>query len=250
MAEQTAQNKQPSQKKSSTKIPVISTTLKVGGKLLSVCILAGFLSLLFEFALYIILDNPLEESLARYEAISAFTKANWIDEASIAKQAETTIIETLSLAENTERIRHASEQLSMNTQRSDWFSWVGANAGSYVLKAIAAIPDLVTLWAIATFTWIAKMLSITALLLPCVLILGGGFIDGSVQRKIDTFRGVRDSQDKIEWWFLMFKSSSYTVLFLYVAIPNSFQAATLMLPSAIVSAVFLRNVVANYKKYW
>lgn len=237
------------EKKSSTKIPVISKALKITLKILSLSIFAGFILLLFEFALYAISDNPIDAAFTRYSGVSQFMSGTWFDEAGVAKDIEQAIANMLDVKAIADTVRAGTNTTVYYLYSLPTYSDLHATVMELIIRVVATAPDLYTIWLVTTFTWLAKMLSIFALLLPCGIILGGGFVDGTVERKINTYKGKRDSQDKIEWWFLFLKSSSYTVLFLYVSLPNSLQAATIMFPAAVISAFFLRNVVANYKKY-
>ncbi|WP_428776381.1 DUF4400 domain-containing protein [Vibrio sp.] len=252
MAEQQVrQESKPAEKKNPTQIPVLSWAAKILSKVLSISFLAGFICLLIEFGMYFFVDNPVEQSYQRYQAIASFsTTGTWFDEQKVMNMTEKLLLEKLDTKAFINKITVYSRALSANLSKRSHNNPYVAKAMDYTQKAIAAFPELVSIWLITTFTWLAKMLTIIAMLLPCALIIIGGVVDGSVERKINTFKGKRDSQDKIEWWFLAFKSSSYTALFLYVAIPNSFQATVVLLPSAVATAFFARNILANYKKYF
>lgn len=237
------------EKKSSTKIPVISTALKIALKTLSLSIFAGFALLLLEIVLYAITDHPIEAAFKRYAGVSQFVSGTWFDEAETAREVEQVIASMLDVKAIADTVNSGTNTAIYYLHNLPTYGNFHASVMDLIIKVVATVPDLYTIWLVTTFTWLAKVLSIIALVLPCGIILGGGFVDGTVERKINTFKGKRDSQDKIEWWFLFFKSSSYTVLFLYIALPNSMSAATIMFPAAVISSFFLRNVVANYKKY-
>ncbi|MGR5296812.1 DUF4400 domain-containing protein [Vibrio mediterranei] len=251
----TTNSSRPPEKKSGKRIlpSILGDLISLLLKILSISITAGGVCLIAEFALYFFFRDasPIEASLARYTNVSDFgSTGSWFPETSIMRIIEKNTLEVLNIQEVMFKLytwtQYVVNALPNHQSESYW-----VDLSYRILHSTAtAIPDLVTLWTIVTFTWIAKMLTILAMLLPCTLIITGGFVDGTVQRKIDTFKGTRDSQDKIEWWFLAFKSSSFTVLFFYIAIPNGLKATFLMLPSALVTAYFARNVVAHYKKYF
>ncbi|MFL7013601.1 DUF4400 domain-containing protein [Enterovibrio norvegicus] len=235
---------------SSLNIPLISFYLKLIFKVLGISLKAGFICLCIEFVIFFVVDDPIEKSHGRYTAASQFVTGNWLDAESISTRIEKAFSEQVDVQQSKAYIEKITSVFSFHVKSVKSDSAIISSIIEDTGKVIQQIPSLFQLWIIVTFTWVAKFISILAMILPCTLILLGGLIDGSVERKINTYRGKRDSQDKIEWWFLLLKSSSYTVLFVYVAIPNTFQAITLMLPSAVISAFFLKNVAANYKKYW
>ncbi len=249
------QSSPPPEKKSNKRIlpSVVGDLIALLFKILSISIVAGGICLLAELALYFFFRDsaPIETSLSRYTSVSDFgSTGSWFPETSIMNTIEQKTLNVLNVEHVMFKL-HEWTEYALNVlpnHNSDSY-WVDL-AYRIMHSTVIAIPDLITLWTIVTFTWIAKMLTILAMLLPCALIIIGGFVDGTVQRKIDTFRGARDSQDTIEWWFLAFKSSSFTVLFFYIAIPNGLKATFLMLPSALMTAYFARNVVAHYKKYF
>ncbi|EGR4213395.1 DUF4400 domain-containing protein [Vibrio metoecus] len=251
MAENTRveqKNTQPSSNKT-TNIPVLSQIINVILKILSVSILAGFISIIIEFIIFFFVEDPVNDSLERYQSVSQFVVDNWLNEGSLLKYIEYHVMQFVDVEAINNWIRSVTQNGSLTivkyTSSNQFTNWIG----NWLIKILEALPDIFTLWVIVTFTWIAKMVAIVAIIPPCTLIIATGFIDGTVERKINTFKGKRDSQDKIEWWFLFFKSSSYSILFLYVALPNDLQAPTVLYPSAVISAIFLRNVASNYKKY-
>lgn len=234
----------------STNIPLVSWLLKLILKILSLAILAGFIHLLIEFILFFFVDDPLTSAIRRHEAVSRFITDNWLDQNSLLKGVETRLLDLIHVKELLVWANYYSQLLSANISEIRVQQKSIKTILSLIQNGIENVPDIFSLWLVVTMTWAAKVISIIALLPPCALILGCGFIDGTTERKINTYKGKRDSQDKIEWWFLAFKSSTYTVMFLYVAIPNSITAPTLLFPSVVFSAICLRNVAANYKKYW
>lgn len=244
-------NNPPPPPKKRQRVPVITFLLDVLLKGLSIAIFSGFISLLIEFGMFFYSDTPVEDSYARFQSIAQFKESgSWINEKRLINNLQQTVIADFGASERINELRQYTDKYS-----KVFIPKAGTNKYIAIIeeacyRAIKATPEILSVWLIATFTWCAKMLGIIAMLLPVLLIVVGGFVDGSVQRKINTYRGIRDSQDKIEWWFMAFKFSTITVLFLYIAIPNSFEAGSIMLPSAIMSAFFCRNVVAHYKKYF
>lgn len=252
MAEQSNTNKSSSENKGkSHRIPIVSFWLKLVTKVITLSLFAGGILIACELFLYFYLDDAISQSMLRYEGVSNFAQTGtWFDERNFIKKFEEWFIAYIdipSLLQVLERYSLvATNKLGSSESSSDLLN----TFHSIAITSIEAIPELVKLWVIVTFTWLAKILTIFAMLLPCSLIIFGGLVDGTVERKINTFKGKRDSQDKIEWWFLAFKGSTFTVLFLYIAIPNSLQATVVMLPSAVLTAFFVRGVAASYKKYW
>mgnify|MGYP000362637284 CR=1 FL=1 len=232
-------------------VPIIGFTLKVLTKAIGVCLFAGMILLIIEVVLLFVVDNPVQASYERYEGVSDFASTgSWFNERNLIQVIENRVTEQIDLQGLINSVEHyveiAKDKIgSKSSSRSTASNYMVGFSSAFLEK----VPDLLRLWVIVTFTWCAKVLTIIAMLLPCLIIIIGGAVDGSVERKIQTFKGERASQDKIEWWFLAFKASSYTVLFLYLAIPNSFQATLIMLPSACLTAFFMRQVVASYKKY-
>jgi hypothetical protein len=254
MAEKAAKNPPPKDngKSNTPTIPIVSLVLKVVSKIFFVSIFAGMVLLLIELVMYFFVDDPIQASYQRYLAISNFGKTgSWFNEGTFIHTFEQSFMHYLRIEVAFEYVQvfvdFCLDRLGKpSPSKSTMYNFM-VNFSKVMLEAI---PDLLKLWIVVTFTWFAKLLTIFAMLLPCLVIVVGGFIDGTVERKINTFKGKRDSQDKIEWWFLAFKASSYTVLILYMAIPNSFQATLIMLPSAVLTAFFVRGVAASYKKYW
>lgn len=256
MAQSNAQNSHKSdtnkdQSSSSPYVPIIGFALKVLTKAIGVCLFAGMILLIIEVALLFIVENPVQASYLRYQGVSNFASTGtWFNEKIFVQVIEKNALEKVDLQG---LIANVEQYTEMAKERIGQKHSNRSTASNYMIGLASVfldkIPDLLRLWVIVTFTWCAKVLTIIAMLLPCLIIIVGGAVDGSVERKIQTFKGERASQDKIEWWFLAFKASSYTVLFLYLAIPNSFQATLIMLPSACLTAFFMRQVVASYKKY-
>lgn len=247
----TKNNDKPSAS-SSPKIPVISFFFKVIGKVAIVSIFAGMVLLLLEIVLFFVVDNPIQASYERYKGVSNFaTTGSWFNEKSFIEYIEGYLT---SLFKIHDVIGYIESYTNLAINKIEHIATNRSSITTFMLefstRLLGSVPNLIRLWLIVTFTWCAKVLTVIAMLLPCIVIVAGGFIDGSVERKINTFKGKRDSQDKIEWWFLAFKTSSYTVLFLYIALPNDLQATYVMLPSACVTAFFIRQVAASYKKYW
>ncbi|MDF9399133.1 DUF4400 domain-containing protein [Vibrio sp. 1180_3] len=246
--------KQPESKgkgrKSSVKLPVVSFLIGILLKIISVSIVAGGMCLLIEFGLYFIHDDAMNRSLERYQTITAFKNTGeWLGGNHIMEYTEKSVLTFLDIPTIVSRTQLFTDTIAQKLQPQNNDNHL-ATIQNIAVSVLLAIPDLMSIWIIVTFTWFAKLLSIISMVIPCLVVIGAGFVDGTVERKINTYKGARDSQDKIEWWFLAFKSSSYTVLFLYVAIPNTLEAGVVMLPSALVTAFFTRNVVASYKKYW
>ncbi|MFC5079637.1 hypothetical protein VTH8203_00842 [Vibrio thalassae] len=244
-------NTKRDRKKSSIKIPLISFYLSIIFKVLSIACFAGALCLFIELGMYIFMDDAIALSLERYERISTFTgSAVWVANEDLLTYLQNTLSQFFHLptfiSETQDVTSQLSQLLSQERLSNSYLQW----AYELVIALVAAIPDIMALWVIVSYTWMAKVITIISMLIPCLAIIIAGVIDGSVERKINTYKGKRDSQDKIEWWFLALKSSSYTIIFLYIAIPNSLQAGTVMIPSALATAFFARNVVANYKKYF
>ncbi|EKO3611929.1 DUF4400 domain-containing protein [Vibrio metschnikovii] len=238
-----------SSKSSSITIPVVTQTINVTFKVASILIVAGFFLLLFEFILYFIVSGPIESSVNRYHSITAFSDKIWINQHALLLALEDKFTGYIDInavkATIDEYVLLGVEFLSRSMGKNQYLDWLT----NIIIKLFASIPDLFTLWIIVTLTWFGKVISIIALFPVWLIIILIGFTDGYVERKINTYKGKRDSEDRIEIWYFLFKSSSYSVFFLYVAIPNAIQAPWLILPSAILSSTFMRGVVASYKKY-
>lgn len=249
-ASDSAQAKEKQKDGKKRNIPVLTFVLDVFLKGLGIAIFAGFISVVIEFGLFFYSEQPVQDSYARLEAVTQFkATGSWFNEKRFFDWAQGYFLTELNISQNINSLRYYTDGFAHTlspVQGQNKYLNIGR---AWVSGVVKAIPDLITVWVLATFSWLAKVLSVIAMSFPALLIMIGGFIDGTVTRKIDTFRGIRVSQDKIEWWFLAFKFSSYTMLFLYIAVPNSIEAGMVVLPSAVLSAVFCRNVVANYKKY-
>ena len=227
----------------------MTQTINVTLKAAFILIIAGFFLLLFEFILYFIVSDPIESSVNRYHSITAFSDNIWINQHALLLSVEdkfTGYIDITAVkATIDDYVLLGVDFLARSMGKNQYLDWLT----NIIIKLLASIPDLFTLWIIVTLTWFGKVISIIALFPVWIIIILIGFTDGYVERKINTYKGKRSSQDKIEIWYFLFKSSSYSVFFLYVAIPNAIQAPWLILPSAIISSAFIRGVVANYKKY-
>lgn len=255
MAKSSTNNNQEPKKdnaKFSPKIPVFGFLLKLLTKVIGVSIFAGMVLLLLELGLFMYVDEPLQASYERYQSVSNFAQTgSWFNEESVMTMVEVYLLGAVNLDGMIAFVdKYAVLASSKLEQSSSGKTEMSRLMISFSKDVISAIPELIRLWVIVTFTWLAKILTVIAMILPCLVIIGAGFVDGTVERKINTFKGKRDSQDTIEWWYLAFTASSYTVLFFYMAIPNSLQATHVMLPSACLSAFFVRQVTASYKKYW
>ena len=237
------------------KIPILSYILSVITHISMVSIFAGFICILAEFALYmyepelghqpaynrykeIILNIDSNESTMFNEKVGIAHIHNWLDE-------------VINVDSVTAGINSAKDLGSGNSGAVNNVSRLNMSVFKNIYKSILHHANTIFyLWYIVTFTWILKVITILSMIIPCVLILGVGFVDGCISRKINTFKGEIDSEDKHEFWYKGFMASNYIAIFLYIAIPNGLTAYFFVIPNAMISAFFLRMTVKHYKKYF
>lgn len=236
------------------RIPIISFWLRFIIRFVLISVVAGAVSFCAETFLYVHHGYSLSGLYERFDLASSFNEhtGSWFDEKKIMSYVESNITKVVLRTRKNSIIARAKENYS--SILSKWednktVSDITGKLDSWRKQLTSKFPDFITLVILSFLIWVAKILSITSMALPCVLIVIGGMVDGSVTRKIDTYKGKPDSQDKIEWWFLGFRTVSYTLLFVYMAIPSSLSVVKVILPMSLLSAFFIRKTVAEYKKY-
>lgn len=248
------QTKHSEKKKKPIRIPIISAFLRLVINALFISFFAGFVCLLIEAGLYLLdKDKGYTPAAQRMQdSVDNLTgKTGWIDAREwvikadqLGKEYFKKIVSVVQ--EKSTDISNKSGEFLPEPQKDRDFVGKLLN---YWEKALESLSDLLIIWYVVTIAYVAKMLSLFAMV-PCyLLIMSIGVADSFAQHGIDTFKGKRTSQDKMEYWHYAFYSVYYLVPFLYLAIPNSFSAYIFMLPYALLSSFLARQVLRQYKKY-
>lgn len=248
------QTKRTEKKKKPIRIPIISAVLSLVMNALFISFFAGFVCLLLESGLYLLdTDKGYMPAAQRMQdSVDNLTgKTGWIDAREWVIKADQLGKEyfnkiTTAVQEKSTDISDKSGVFLPKPQKDRDFVGKLLN---YWGKVLENLNDLLIIWYVVTIAYAAKMLSLFAMV-PCyLLIMSIGAADSFAQHGIDTFKGKRTSQDKMEYWHYAFYSVYYLVPFLYLAIPNSVSAYIFMLPYALLSSFLARQVLRQYKKY-
>jgi hypothetical protein len=256
MAQSEKSNNNNKPKSKPITIPVISKLLSIIVYLIVLNALAGFICLLFEWGLFIY--NPevgYQPALQRYTQITQSITINQtplFNEQKIATAAQALYTEYINPQKLTDAMSTTFGNIFSKTVKGISESWQPAstafsnigesNAGDWISSALY-------IWYITTLTWVIKIITILAMSVPAVLIVGSGAVDGAVERKINTFKGVRDTEDKHELWFMLMRNFGLLCIFLYLAIPSGYTAYHMMIPYSVVLSVLLHMTIKHYKKY-
>lgn len=245
--------KQPEKKKKGISIPIVSAVLSTSLKMITVSILAGFICLVAEVVMYgFHLNDGYKPALNRFqENINHLAPENgWLDAESIikgvdakAKKQYSTLAQYLS--NKTEEIAGLTR---IETPTRGKFNFLD-NAKRTFQKVDFNFNDLIIIWYVVTMTYVLKMLLLFSMLPVFLMVAAVAIADSFAMRGIDTYRGKRTSQDRMEYWHYAYYSFFYLVPFSYIAIPNSYNAFMFMLPYTLVSGFLLRQTVREYKKY-
>ncbi|MEZ8991297.1 DUF4400 domain-containing protein [Vibrio breoganii] len=240
-------------------IPIVGYALRVLFRAFKVSALAGFCLLLMEWSLFFFnQEKGFEPALDRYSQLSEQVLANSSQFLAEDKWLRSANDSVTYVTANISDLKHSVKASSASSSASEikdseyynpvYFPWQEIFSDIFI-GAYEYAPNLVYIWLLVTLSWLAKMLTVISMIIPGLMFLFAGVVDGLAQRKIDTYRGRRDSIDKFEKWVYATKASCYIVLFFYIAIPSSFTAYLFMIPFSCLMAVFVRNVVSTYKKY-
>jgi len=105
-----------------------------------------------------------------------------------------------------------------------------------------------TLLTILTF--VLKILIIFNFLPVYFLVMIPALANGYTGRKIATFTGELDKEDRVELAYSKLRLFSITVVYFFVGIPHSYNPLYFLVPSAILTAVAVKYLARYYKKYW
>jgi hypothetical protein len=256
MAQKETSNNNQSKRKP-IKIPVISKVISVSVYLLFLNGLAGFICLLFEWGLFIYQPElGYQPALERYTQITHSISVNQtplFNEREIAAAAQQVYMEYINPQKLTQAVSNTFGNVFSGAAKgvgefwepaSTAFDNVGnSNVGDWIGNALYV-------WYITTLTWFIKIITILAMSVPALLIIGSGAVDGAVERKINTFKGVRDTEDKHELWFMLMRNFGLLCIFLYLAIPSGYTAYHMMIPYSVVLSALLHMTIKHYKKYF
>ncbi len=249
MAENKKGSKGNGESESRVQIPIVSYVLRLLFRMFYIAVFAGAISLLLEWALFALdQDMGYKPSYQRYVEIAETitTKGSpLLDEASLLERITIEVDGLYKMAD--QNAQHYASMMSQDAELN--FYPAQKILGQALVAAYEFAPNVMLIWLFATLTWTAKMLTIIAMALPYCFIISLGVADGLAVRKINTYKGVRDSIDRLEYWMYTVRSTFYIVFFFYLAIPSSFSAYTFIVPMALVSAFLIRQVVCSYKKY-
>ncbi|MGR5347182.1 DUF4400 domain-containing protein [Vibrio mediterranei] len=231
-------------------IPLVSLALRTVTEMFYVACFAGFLSLVAEWGLYWFnQEQGYGPAFSRYSAL-----AEAIFSHSSPLLNEKTILETISgwvdgfFEQARTGVNMMAHQADSNALDKTFFPIQTMMVNGF-MKVYEWAPNVIMIWLFATLSWSAKMLTILAMAIPYIFILVIGIADGLSSRKIEMYKGARDSIDRLEYWIYILRASFYLVFFFYLAIPSSYSAYVFMVPMACISAFFIRQVISNFKKY-
>lgn len=130
----------------------------------------------------------------------------------------------------------------INSEDSFFFaSWKGITEFLYYYL----MDTLITL-----LTFILKILIVFNFLPVYFLLIIPGLANGYCNRKIATFTGELDKEDRVELAYSKLRIVSIAVMYFYVGIPHAYNPLFFLVPSAILSAIAVRFLARYYKKYW
>ena len=243
--------KSSGEQKRKVNVPVVSYLVRLTIKMLYVALFAGFICLLIEFAMYAAnQDAGYQPAYDRYESIASGVFRNsspLLNEASVLNVLTDKVRVVISNKPDNS-VSGYVEMARESTNNFEYFP-IQKITVSLFQKLYGIAPNVLMIWLFVTLGWVAKMLSILAMSVPYILILTVGIIDGAASRKIEMFKGARDSIDRLEYWLYLSRSIFYLTFFFFLAIPNSNTAYIFMVPAACISAFMARKVIMHFKKY-
>lgn len=99
-------------------------------------------------------------------------------------------------------------------------------------------------------TFCLKLLMIINFLPVYLLLLIPAFANGYSNRKIATFKGELDKEDRVELAFRKLRISTITIMYTFIAIPHAINPIYFLAPSVVLTALSIRFLARYYKKYW
>ncbi|WP_199438641.1 DUF4400 domain-containing protein [Vibrio owensii] len=237
---------------SGVNVPIVSYLLRLCFRMLYVAMFAGFVCLLVELSLYAAnKEESYHPAFKRYQAVASGMVENnspLLDEVSLLAYLSEGINSAVASARGGVNSYTGYMEQNADTRGLDHFP-VQKSIFDVIKAIYESAPNVTLIWLFVTLTWAAKFLTILSMALPSMLIVLFGVADGLAARRIAMYKGVRDSIDRLEYWMYATRSFFYIVFFFYLAIPNSLLAYHFMVPMACITALLVRQVVTNFKKY-
>ncbi|EGQ9284276.1 DUF4400 domain-containing protein [Vibrio parahaemolyticus] len=236
----------------SINVPIFSYLLRLCLRMLVVSIFAGFICLVVEMLSFTLdKESGYQPSFERYRAIASGMLENnspLLNEVSLLSSLAGGATKVMSATADGVNSYTTYMDDNADTRGLDHFPVQRAIFG-FIKSVYEAAPNVTLIWLYVTLAWAAKLLTIISMAIPALLIILVGIADGLSARRIAMYQGVRDSIDRLEYWMYATRSFFYIVFFMYLAIPSSILAYHFMVPMACITALLVRQVVVNFKKY-
>ncbi|MBD0788028.1 DUF4400 domain-containing protein [Vibrio sp. Y2-5] len=268
MADTTTNNtsNNPNTPKRRQDIPLITTVLATFGRYFSLCILAGGVSVVLSIAIYsyffFLGDNNYRWSLNIYKEMLVYQESlgKWLDVKEVFTVIVTYIQDKLSgissidtgifnsFLTSKHKILDYSFEFSniydeKVTAENGAFFGTFRQSGDYFYNLAMTV-------LLMTMVWLLKILTIVNYLPVYLLSICFGLSNGLTQRKVATFKGELDFQDRTELVYRKLRMVSITVLFTYVSIPYGVNPLWVFVPSVVLTGISVRYLAALYKKYY
>lgn len=240
----TNKSQEENQNKVRVKIPIFSMTMTFISKLISVMFTAFFLAILIESVMTFAFSDEKDRAKKifekQYEFISVHNE-RWIDIESLLMDFHEKIsgINPVGQFENNLNelnrgfidLSDLKNEYNISNEITDTFKFIKSvfyyTSLSWLLKCLLTISFL----PIFLSTWLAFS------------------VDGFVQRKIDTHKGIRDSEDWFKIHLRILNTSTYGCVFFYIAIPHTVNPMLWMIPAILISSISVRYTFRYFKKY-
>lgn len=233
-------------KKIRLNIPVISPTIRFVKDYGYIFFIAGMTPFLFHLGMFIF-DNQsgvdsIQNDLTTVERqLSAET---WVDVNSIIDSGKVWVTNKHAEYAENKYYQKVSHHLERAKEKASRFQTPFIQQAFFYV-ATAANFALITL-NILGLKFALLLTYIPAYIAVCSV----GIIDGYVKRKIDTFKGKRDTEGQTEFWFRKFRIATVLIISTYFAIPSQYGLEKIILLSVFATAFTIRMLAANFHKYW
>lgn len=124
------------------------------------------------------------------------------------------------------------------------------NGGEFWKKIVEFFPYYLMDSLLTFLTFVLKLLMIVNFLPIYILLIIPAINNGYYERKVATFKGELDKQDRVEFAFRKLRIVFITVMYFFLAIPHSLNPLYFLIPSSVLTAIAMRYLARYFKKYY
>lgn len=263
MAEST-NNQPPAKPRKKVYIPVITASLSFLGRHFSLAVLSGGVSVFIIVCIYAYRyfngDTSIDFINYQFENMWAHTSnlGSWLNVQHLFNWLVTHIHDywqSESVQQFTQSISDLGQKTTsqMSNIKEAYDKSIRPEKGiffSAFRTTVEFLTSSLNVILVVSAIWFIKVLCIVNYLPVYLLSAGFGLANGWTQRKIDTYKGGLDFEDRLEFAYRKLRLCTVTVLFVYLSIPYGVAPLYVFVPSVIATGITVRFLAKLFKKYY